>query len=53
MNALNIAREHKCKIFSPSTIAVYGGKHYDKVKTPLDSSLNPSTMYGVSKIFNE
>ena len=53
INAINIAREHSCKIFSPSTIAVYGGDVYNKVKTPLDSVLKPNTMYGVTKIFNE
>jgi nucleoside-diphosphate-sugar epimerase len=53
INALNIAREEKCNIFSPSTIAVYGGKHFSRDKTPLDSVLQPSTMYGVSKVLNE
>jgi nucleoside-diphosphate-sugar epimerase len=39
INALNIAREHKCKIFIPSTIAVFGGDKFPKVNTPVDTIL--------------
>ena len=30
INALNIAREHGCQIFIPSTIASFGGDHFLK-----------------------
>ncbi len=53
ITALNIAREHKAKIFLPSTIAVFGGKVFQKDMAPNDSILQPTTMYGVSKVFNE
>lgn len=35
-NAINIARDHKCAIYCPSSIAVLGGEIYPKVKTPDD-----------------
>ena len=53
VNALNIAREKKCTIFVPSTIAVFGGNHFPKVQTPVDTVLQPETIYGISKVFNE
>jgi threonine 3-dehydrogenase len=53
VNALNIARTHKARIFVPSTIAVFGGNHFPKVNTPVDVVLQPETIYGISKVFNE
>ena len=53
ITALNIAKDNNCKIFLPSTIAVFGGDKFQKDKTPVDSILQPTTMYGVSKVFNE
>ena len=53
VNALNIARDHKARIFVPSTIAVFGGNHFPKVNTPVDVVLQPETIYGISKVFNE
>ena len=53
ISALNIARENKCQIFLPSTIAAFGGDKFKKDMTPVDSILQPTTMYGVSKVFNE
>ena len=35
-NALNLAREHKCILYSPSSIAVLGGNNYPKINTPDD-----------------
>lgn len=52
-NALNIARDRKCQIFVPSTIGVFGGDHFPKVQTPADTVLQPETIYGVTKVFNE
>ena len=53
ITALNLAREHKAQIFIPSTIAVFGGDTFQKDKTPVDSILQRTTMYGISKVFNE
>jgi len=53
LNALNIAREHKCKMFSPSSIAAYGGELFPKDNTPEDTINQPQTIYGITKVFNE
>lgn len=53
ITAMNLARENNAKLFLPSTIAVFGGDKFQKDKTPNDSILQPTTMYGVSKVFNE
>lgn len=53
INALNIARDHKCKIYVPSTIAVFGGTKFPKINTPVDTILQPETIYGITKVFNE
>ena len=53
MNALNIAREFNCQLFVPSTIAVFGGDHFNKQFTPLNTILQPTTIYGVTKVYNE
>ena len=53
INALNIARDRKVRIFVPSTIAVFGGENFPKVNTPVDTVLQPETIYGISKVFNE
>jgi threonine 3-dehydrogenase len=53
VNALNIARDLKCKIFIPSTIAVFGGTKFPKIKTPVDTILQPETIYGITKVFGE
>jgi len=37
----------------PSTIAVFGGPHFPKINTPVDTILQPETIYGVTKVFNE
>ncbi len=53
LNGLNLARDYKCKIFVPSSIAVFGGEMFPKINTPDDTILQPETIYGVSKVFNE
>ena len=53
VNALRAARDLNCRIFVPSTIGVFGGEHFQKVQTPEDSILQPKTVYGVGKVFNE
>ena len=52
-NALNIAREHNCQLFLPSSIAAFGGDNFPKDNTPNDVILQPKTIYGISKAFNE
>ena len=39
INALNIARDTKARIFIPSTIAVFGGPNFPKIQTPVDVPL--------------
>lgn len=53
INALNLARDHKCQIFSPSSIAAFGGDKFPKDMTPVDTITLPHTIYGVTKVFNE
>jgi len=52
-NALNIAKDNNCQLFMPSSIAVFGGDNFQKHNTPNDSILQPKTIYGVTKVFNE
>ena len=53
LNAMNLAREYKAKIYVPSSIAVFGGELFPKVNTPDDTILQPETIYGITKVFNE
>lgn len=53
LNALRIAKDLKTQVFIPSSIAVFGGDHFPKNQTPADTVLQPSTVYGVSKVFAE
>lgn len=52
-NAMTIAKDHCCGIFMPTSIACFGGEVYDKYNTSVDSVLQPNTIYGVAKVFNE
>jgi threonine 3-dehydrogenase len=51
-NALEIAKELKLRIFAPSTIAVFGPRS-QKVMTPDDTDLCPTTVYGITKVLLE
>jgi nucleoside-diphosphate-sugar epimerase len=51
-NILEIAREHKIRVFWPSSIAVFG-QSAPRVNTPQETVLIPSTMYGVTKVAGE
>ena len=53
VNALRLAETYNCRIFIPSSIAVFGGDLFPKRRTPIDVILQPKTIYGVSKVFNE
>ncbi|WP_308993760.1 NAD-dependent epimerase/dehydratase family protein [Mariniflexile litorale] len=53
LNVLEISRlNHIEKVFYPSSIAVFGAAAL-KHNTPNDSYLNPSTVYGISKVDGE
>ncbi|MEG1673283.1 MAG: NAD-dependent epimerase/dehydratase family protein, partial [Alistipes sp.] len=52
MNSLEIARQNKCAIFTPSSIGAFGGTS-PKDKTPQDTIMRPTTMYGVCKVTGE
>jgi len=52
-NVLEVAREHNLvRVFWPSSIAVFGPGS-PRVKTPQDTVLVPTTMYGVTKVAGE
>ena len=51
-NILEVAREYKCAVFTPSTIGAFG------LDTPLDNTpqitiQRPGTMYGITKVAGE
>ena len=52
LNSLNLAREFKCALFTPSSIGAFGNStpHY---KTPQDTIMRPDTIYGVCKVSGE
>ncbi|RMF60702.1 MAG: NAD-dependent epimerase/dehydratase family protein [Calditrichaeota bacterium] len=53
MNVLEVARRKEVqKVITPSSIAVFG-PDAPKEMTPEDTSLNPTTMYGVTKVAGE
>lgn len=51
-NVLDLAVSYKCKVFWPSSIAVFGPTT-PKVKTPQHTVLEPTTIYGVAKVSGE
>lgn len=51
-NVLEIAREKGLRIFTPSSIAVFG-PNTPKDLTPQDTIMRPTTMYGVTKVSGE
>lgn len=53
VNAVRAAQASNSRIFVPSSIAVFGGDHFPKKDTPIDVVLQPKTIYGVGKVFNE
>jgi nucleoside-diphosphate-sugar epimerase len=52
MNCLEIAREFKCALFTPSSIGAFGGGT-PLDYTPQDTIQRPQTMYGVTKVTGE
>ena len=51
-NVLEVAREEKCSVFTPSSIAAFGDST-PKDNTPQDTIQRPNTMYGVTKVAGE
>lgn len=51
-NVLEVAREKKCAVFTPSSIGSFGPST-PKDKTPQDTIRDPKTMYGVTKVTGE
>ena len=51
-NVLEVAREHNCAVFVPSSIGAFGATT-PLDSTPQDTIQRPSTMYGVTKVAGE
>jgi nucleoside-diphosphate-sugar epimerase len=51
-NVLEIAREHKCAVFTPSSIAAFGHST-PKDNTPQETIQRPNTIYGLTKVTGE
>ncbi len=49
---LEVAREQKCAVFTPSSIGAFG-PDTPKNPTPQDTIMRPATMYGITKVAGE
>ena len=49
---LNVAAQLRCRVFTPSTIAVFGPST-PRDMTPNDTVLRPTTIYGTTKVYGE
>ncbi len=52
LNALNIAKENDCALFTPSSIGAFG-ENTPHHMTPQDTVMRPNTIYGVCKVAGE
>ena len=52
MNSLEVARQHHCALFTPSSIGAFGPTS-PKDMTPQDTVMRPTTIYGVCKVTGE
>ncbi len=52
VNVLEVAREHNCAVFTPSSIGVFGPTTPAN-KTPQETIQRPTSMYGVTKVSGE
>lgn len=51
-NVLEVCRRHNLRLYAPSTMAVFS-EQSGKVQTKDDVMLNPTTVYGITKVFLE
>ncbi len=52
INVLEVAREYKCSVFTPSSIGAFGlSTPLDN--TPQDTNQRPNTVYGITKVTGE
>ncbi len=51
-NSLEVARQHHCALFTPSSIGAFGASS-PKDLTPQDTVMQPSTIYGICKLTGE
>ncbi|MGH6988641.1 MAG: NAD-dependent epimerase/dehydratase family protein [Stellaceae bacterium] len=51
-NVLEVARQHRCALFFPSSIGAFGPST-PRDATPQDTVQRPTTLYGVSKVAGE
>jgi nucleoside-diphosphate-sugar epimerase len=51
-NVLEVARQYKCAVFTPSSIGAFGTSTPSDM-TPQDTIQRPGTMYGVTKVAGE
>ncbi|MBC8590687.1 L-threonine 3-dehydrogenase [Wansuia hejianensis] len=52
INILEVGKEEKCQVFTPSSIAAFG-PNTPPDNTPQDTIQRPSTIYGVTKVAGE
>ena len=52
LNALEVARQHHCAVFTPSSIGAFGPTS-PKDGTPQDTIMQPTTIYGICKVTGE
>ena len=52
MNSLEVARQHHCALCTPSSIGAFGPSS-PKDKTPQDTIMQPTTIYGICKVTGE
>lgn len=51
-NSLEVARQHHCALFTPSSIGAFGPSS-PKDGTPQDTIMQPTTIYGICKVTGE
>ncbi len=52
LNVLEVAREYRCAVFTPSSIGAFGASS-PLDNTPQDTIQRPQTMYGITKVAGE
>lgn len=52
LNSLELAREFRCSVFTPSSIGAFGHST-PHINTPQDTVMRPNTIYGVCKVAGE